>query len=58
MKAYGRHRKDHGCCPGHDKYPSESYCNNRSKRAHSRDTKVMHRAERRRQKQNVSKESL
>ena len=25
MKAYGVKRKDQGCCPGHDKYPSEAY---------------------------------
>tara|TARA_Y100000310_G_scaffold345523_1_gene465963 strand:+ start:1551 stop:1727 length:177 start_codon:yes stop_codon:yes gene_type:complete len=25
MKAYGKKRKDGGCCPGHDKYPSERY---------------------------------
>lgn len=25
MKPYGVKRKDAGCCPGHDKFPSESY---------------------------------
>jgi hypothetical protein len=25
MKAYGKKRKDGGCCPGHDKYPTERY---------------------------------
>jgi hypothetical protein len=25
MKAYGVRRKDAGCCPGHDKYPHDSY---------------------------------
>jgi hypothetical protein len=50
MKAYGRHKKDCWCCPGHDKFPSESYNNRRSKHAHTRDTKIMHRAERRRQR--------
>lgn len=25
MKPYGVQKKDQGCCPGHDKYPSESY---------------------------------
>jgi hypothetical protein len=25
MKAYGKKRKDGGCCPGHDKYPSDRY---------------------------------
>lgn len=25
MRAYGVKRKDAGCCPGHDKYPRETY---------------------------------
>jgi hypothetical protein len=25
MKAYGKKRKDGGCCPGHDKYPRDRY---------------------------------
>ena len=25
MKAYGVKRQDYGCCPGHDKYPSDRY---------------------------------
>jgi hypothetical protein len=25
MKAYGKKRKDGGCCPGHDKYPGDRY---------------------------------
>lgn len=25
MKPYGVKRKDAGCCPGHDKYPTECY---------------------------------
>ena len=25
MKAYGKRRADGGCCPGHDKYPKETY---------------------------------
>lgn len=25
MKPYGVKRKDQGCCPGHDKFPYESY---------------------------------
>ena len=25
MKAYGVKKKDHGCCPGHDKYPKDRY---------------------------------
>lgn len=33
MKAYGVTRKDHGCCPGHDKYPKDRYANRRSLKA-------------------------
>jgi hypothetical protein len=29
MKAYGVGKKDAGCCPGHDKYPSDQYNNDR-----------------------------
>jgi hypothetical protein len=47
MKPYGVHRRDCGCCPGHDKFPRETYRNRRSKRAHTRDTKTAHRIERR-----------
>lgn len=25
MKPYGVKKKDQGCCPGHDKYPTEFY---------------------------------
>ena len=25
MRAYGVKPKDHGCCPGHDKFPTETY---------------------------------
>lgn len=42
MRAYGIDRKDQGCCPGHDKFPSECYRNRRSIKAHARDTKVAH----------------
>jgi hypothetical protein len=35
------------CCPGHDIYPNETYANNRSKRARSRDKKIEHRYVRR-----------
>lgn len=31
MKAYGVKKKDAGCCPGHDKYPSEHYKMKRTK---------------------------
>lgn len=50
MRAYGVCRKDRGCCPGHDKFPWDTYESNRSKRAHSRDTKIAHRIARARAK--------
>ncbi len=50
MKPYGLGPRDRGCCPGHDRFPRESYSNNRSKRAHRRDSKRMHRIGRRRLK--------
>lgn len=31
-----------GCCPGHDKYPGDTYSSNRSKRARSRSKKNEH----------------
>lgn len=40
-------RGDCGCCPGHDKYPCETYRNRRSKKARSRDIKREHRLVRR-----------
>jgi hypothetical protein len=53
MKPYGVTRRDQGCCPGHDKFPADTYSNRRSKKAQTRDTKVAHRMERRRVKQKV-----
>lgn len=47
MRPYGWRPGDSGCCPGHDKFPSETYDNNRSKRAQTRDTKLQHRRGRR-----------
>ena len=55
MRAYGVYRGDFGCCPGHDKFPRETYRNRRSKAAQTRDTAVAHRAERRRTKIDVWK---
>lgn len=40
-------RGDCGCCPGHDKFPCETYRNRRSKKARSRDIKCEHRYVRR-----------
>lgn len=42
MKAYGVKRGDRGCCPGHDKYPADSYNTRRSKREHTRLTREAH----------------
>jgi len=44
MKAYGVKRKDAGCCPGHDKYPQDSYgCTRRTAR-HARLRSARHSA--------------
>lgn len=42
MKPYGIKRKDHGCCPGHDKYPTETYAGRLSKKARGRDKALAH----------------
>ena len=34
--------KTHGCCPGHDTFPSETYNSRRSKKARARDRKIEH----------------
>lgn len=33
-------RGDSGCCPGHDKFPTETYSSRRSKKARSRDRQI------------------
>lgn len=42
MKPYGVDRKDRGCCPGHDKFPPDSYSSRRSHRAHARARRLAH----------------
>lgn len=42
MQQEGKHSMDCWCCPGHDKFPNDTYKNNRSKRARSRDKKAEH----------------
>ena len=42
MKPYGVKRKDHGCCPGHDKFPLDTYRNCKSKKARARDKQTAH----------------
>lgn len=59
MKAYGINPRFHlevGCV-GLSVFPSDTYRNNRSKRAKSRDTKIAHRAERRRVRAAVAAEA-
>lgn len=35
-------RGDSWCCPGHDKFPNETYRNKRSKHARARDKRIEH----------------
>jgi hypothetical protein len=50
MRAYGVHRHDCGCCPGHDKFSPDSYNSARSRRAHSRARRTAHKIARARAK--------
>lgn len=58
MKPYGVKRKDRGCCPGHDKFPKETYSTNASRKAQARDTKTAHGIERARVRQDIIKEII
>lgn len=42
MKPYGVKRQDRGCCPGHDKFPPDTYRNRKSKKARARDKRIAH----------------
>jgi hypothetical protein len=42
MRAYGVKRNDRGCCPGHDKFPSETYRSRRSKRSRAEARRIAH----------------
>lgn len=53
MKPYGVTRRDRGCCPGHDKYPRDTYNSRRSKKARSRDKQVSHQVARSRERNEV-----
>ncbi len=55
MKPYGRLKRDCQCCPGHDKFPSETYRNRLSRKAHSRDTRLLHKVARARWKDHFNK---
>lgn len=48
--------KTYPCCPGHDKFPCETYSSNRSKRARARDIKKEHQVVRRIQRRRLDKE--
>jgi hypothetical protein len=56
MKAYGRKKKDFGCCPGHDKFPSDKYNTKTSVKAHTRDTRLLHKKARKAMKTDFKKE--
>ena len=42
MRAYGVRRKDRGCCPGHDKFPPDTYNSRRSKKARAKAAQLAH----------------
>lgn len=42
MKPYGVDRADRGCCPGHDKFPSNCYNNRRNSKAHAKARRIAH----------------
>jgi hypothetical protein len=50
-------RKLDECCPGHDRWPNDTYRSNRSKRARSRDIGREHRYVRRQRKLALKKEA-
>jgi hypothetical protein len=50
MKPYGVDRRDRGCCPGHDKYPSDSYGSRRSKHARQKARRLAHKRARARER--------
>lgn len=47
-------RGDCWCCPGHDKFPDETYSSNRSKKARARDKKIEHRVARKQVRRELS----
>lgn len=56
MKPEGIKRKDQGCCPGHDKFPSEAYTNRSSQKAKRRTDALAHRRERAWNRAGINKE--
>ena len=57
MIAYGVDRRDRGCCPGHDKFPCDSYNSRRSKKAHSKASRVAHKRARARASADLRKDA-
>lgn len=55
MKPYGVDRKDRGCCPGHDKFPNETYNSRVSKKAHARANRIAHKRARARNRNELAK---
>lgn len=45
------------CCPGHDKWPNDSYRSNRSKRARSKTKQIEHQVARARAKASLRKDN-
>lgn len=56
MRAYGVDRGDAGCCPGHDKFPPDSYNSARSRRAHAKARRISHKRARFRAKNFIKNE--
>ena len=58
MKAYGVDRRDRGCCPGHDKFPCDTYRNRRSKKARAVANRIAHKRARARSAEDFRAESV
>lgn len=56
MKAYGIRRKDTGCCPGHDKFPTDTFKGRASVKARGRDKAAAHGRERLEAEREIRKE--
>jgi len=54
----GVDRRDRGCCPGHDKFPGDSYANRRSKKARARSKTVAHKRARARARAALQAETV
>lgn len=56
MKPEGIKRKDQGCCPEHDKFPSEAYNNRSSQKVKRRTDMIAHRRARAWTRADISEE--